>query len=129
MKNVKLSKKKIVAGCMALFMVLGFSGINVNAAAVTTNTIETGSAHYYYVRQSGSTALLGIMKLYVESDGVYNEFTAEKKCDSVTVYVSNTKGSYRSQSVSNLRKGYSVVVKKSVSNPSNAYGYCTVVYQ
>lgn len=120
--------KKAVSAILAVAMVVSMTGFDAKAATVTTNVINSSSAYSYYVREAGSTSLLGIMRLSMSSSYVQNVFTASKVCKSVTVYVSNTNSGYVSNRVSSLGVNKSVIATKNVMNPSEFYGYCSVSY-
>lgn len=120
--------KKVVSAVLAAAMVISMTGFDAKAATVTTNVISSSSRYAYYVREAGSTNLLGIMNLSMSSSYVQNVFTASKVCKSATVYVSNKNSGYVTNRAASLGAGDSVVATKNVINPSRFYGYCSVSY-
>lgn len=120
-------KNKIMIAVMVVVMAFGMSAVPVDAAAVTTDVVSTFSGYTLYVRESGSTTLLGTMYVQKKSASISNTFTAAKRCGATSVYVSSTNSNFKSKSVTDLAADASVIVDKSVK-ASYAYGYCTVSY-
>ena len=127
MKKI-ISKKKLVAGVLSAVLMFGMTVLPVNAESVTTNTYNTSSTYVLYVREIGSTDLLGTMTLSKDTSYVYNTFTASQPCKETTTFVSNMSSSYSPKTVTSLAINASVIAKKYVRNATNVYGYCTVEY-
>ncbi len=122
-------KKKIMAAMMAMFLAVGMVCVKADAASVETGTVSTATAGYtLYVRESGSTTLLGIMYMHKNARGVYNQFTAKKSCGTTTVSVSNMDAFYATSTVVRLGINQYVNVSKEATNPPYVYGSCTVNY-
>lgn len=121
-------KNKIMIAVMVVVMAFGISAVPVDAAAVTTNIISASSGHTLYVRESGSTTVLGTMYVQRKSSSISNTFTASKTCLSAIVYVSSSATSnFKANDKGKMLAGDKVKVEKSVE-ASYAYGYCIISY-
>ncbi|MBD5095870.1 MAG: hypothetical protein HDT40_02505 [Lachnospiraceae bacterium] len=122
-------KKRIIATMMAMFMAVSMVCIKADAKSVGTGTISTVAAGYtLHVRESGNTTELGVMYMHKNSKGVYNKFTASKKCGETTVRVSNVDAWYATSTIAELQSGKYVEISKEATNPTKVYGSCTVNY-
>ncbi len=121
-------KKKLITCTLAVAMAMGAQAVPVNATTITTDVKSSSGGYTYYVRKSGTSAELGTMKLWKDSSTVYNMFTASTDCKTVNVYVSQSSSGFKSNSVGSLGTKASLLVTKSVSNPTKIYGYCSVTY-
>lgn len=120
-------KNKIMIAVMVVVMAFGISVVPVNAAAVTTNIISASSGHTLYVRESGSSTVLGTMYVQRKDTSISNTFTASKTCLSAIVYVSSTTSNFKANDKGKMLAGEKVKVEKSVE-ASYAYGYCIISY-
>lgn len=120
--------KRIISGLLAATMFFGINTIPAKAKAVSTGVHHSSGTYVLYVRESGSEKLLGKMTLSKDSSHVYNTFTADRDCKTTSVSVSQTNSSYKTNSTAGVKVNGSVLVSKSVSNPTYIYGYCTVNY-
>ncbi len=120
-------KNKIMIAVMVVVMAFGISAVPVNAESVVTDMMVAASGHTLYVRESGSTTVLGIMYVQRKDTSISNTFTASKACGSATVCVSSTTSNFKRNTKESLKAGDSVKVEKSVK-ASYAYGYCVVTY-
>ena len=121
-------KKKVIALMLTMFMVFGMVNINTKAETVNTGVRSSTGPYTLYVREAGSSTLLGTMSFSKTTSDVANTFTAAKNCGATSVYVSQTSVGYSSNHVTSLPKNASVIAKKNASNPTTVYGYCSVSY-
>ena len=129
--SMKMANKKLLVGILTLMMSVGMVSIRSNAATVITDVHSCISAGYtFHIRESGSTTELGTMYLTkdVTNNIVSNTFTASKRCESVTAYVSGTNSGFKDFTVSQIGVKYSFTVTKSVDKPTIVYGKCSVTY-
>ena len=126
---MKKFNKRIISGLLAVTMFFGINTIPAKAEAVSTGVHHSSGTYVLYVRESGSANLLGKMTLSKDSISVKNTFTAVENCGTTSVSVSQTNSSYKTNSTAGVKANGSVVVSKSVSNPTYIYGYCTVKYE
>lgn len=128
---MKMANKKLLVGILTLMMSVGMVSIRSNAATVITDVHSCISAGYtFHIRESGSTTELGTMYLTKDytHNVVSNTFTAAKKCESVTAYVSGTNSDFKEWSVKSIPADNSFTVTKSVKEPTIVYGKCSVTY-
>lgn len=130
MQKKKRLNKIIAAVVLSFMMAFGINVMPTKASTITSNVYNTGGAAGYtiYIRKHENGQALGTMYLHKNSSYVYNEFTAISVCDYVAVHVSNTNSGYVSATGSNLRIDDYVVARKTVSNATDTYGYCSVSY-
>lgn len=121
-------KRKVIALMLTMFMMFGVANIESKAATVVTSVHSSTGPYTLYVRESGSSTLLGTMSLSKSTSSVTNIFTAAKNCGATTAYVSQISSGYSSKSVTSLSKNASVIASKNTSNPTKVYGYCSVSY-
>ena len=126
--KLNMLKKGMLAVILSLSMAMALPMVS-HATTVTTSVYSiTSGTYYYYVRKSGSSTELGVMKLSSSSTAVKNTFTASVKCENVTVYVrDNTSVDYASKSDS-LAANKSITASKTITNYVKTYGYCSVTY-
>ena len=128
---MKMVNKKLLVGILTLMMSVGMVSIQANATTVITDVHSCSTAGYtFHIRESGSMTELGTMYLTKDytHNVVSNTFTAAKKCESVTAYVSGTNSGFKKATMAPIDPKDSFTVTKEVKEPTIVYGYCSVTY-
>ncbi len=89
----------------------------------------SGAGYELYVRELGSTTMLGIMKIKRSSTEISNSFKASRSFTTpVYVYLSKYSSYGWVYDSAALSTGYTLEVSMAASNPSYAYGRAVVTY-